>query len=160
MRIASLLLAFTLFITLGASAVADAGSGTATLTCRSASGRTTFTAYLQDIIGMFEGGKLVIDGVEQEFRAEDDDDCTEVVWDPAIGVFTVTYSHSTPQGPVWFRFWAVPNTFRTISDKRGSAEGAVYEFDGVIEAREPREGPDFDLHTPRIRMTCRLEYRI
>ncbi|MCB0765690.1 MAG: hypothetical protein KDB95_00615 [Flavobacteriales bacterium] len=107
---------------------------------------------------MFEGGSLVIDGVAQDFRSEDGDDCTEVVWDPANGVFTVTYTHGTPQGPVWFRFWAIPSTFKTISNDRGSDPGEVYEFDGIIEAREPRPGKD--LITPRIRMTCRLEYRI
>ncbi|MBX2973449.1 MAG: hypothetical protein KF797_10115, partial [Flavobacteriales bacterium] len=130
MYIIKLFRTLVLLVVLCSFTVVGAGSGTATLTCRSASGRTMFTAYLQDIIGMFEGGKLMIDGVVQEFHAEDGDDCAEAVWDPEIGVFTVTYSHDTPEGPVWFRFWAVPNTFKTISDKRGSAEGAVYEFDG------------------------------
>ena len=160
MRINRLFHTIVLLATSSLFSAAGLGAGTATLTCRSTSGSTTFTAYLQDIIGMFEGGRLVIDGAVQEFPAEDGDDCSEVVWDPANGVFTVTCSHGTPEGPVWFRFWAVPNTFRTISDKRGSPEGAIYEFDGIVEAREPRQGPEYNLHTPRIRMTCRLEYRI
>lgn len=109
---------------------------------------------------MFEGGKLTIDGVEQEFRGQDGDDCAEVVWDPGIGVFTVTYMHHTQDGPVWFRFWAVPNTFKTLSGNRGSAEGPCTNLKVCIEAKEPRDGKDLGLITPRIRMTCRLEYRI
>lgn len=136
----------------------QAGSGTAKLTCTSASGRTVFVAYLQDIIGMFEGGTLTIDGHELSFAAENTGDSGGTVWDPKNGVFTITFLHSTPDGPVWFRFWAIPNTFKVISKDRGSPQGAIYEFDGVIEAKEPR--PNKDLITPEIRMTCRLEYRI
>jgi hypothetical protein len=135
-----------------------AGSGSAKLTCRSLSGRTTFTAFLQDIIGIFEGGSLTIDGVQLDFPGAGDCDTGDVVWDPRNGVFTVAYSHSSPDGLVWFRFWAIPSTFKVISADRGSAQGAIYEFDGVIEAMEPRANED--LITPRIRMTCRLEYRI
>jgi hypothetical protein len=147
-----------LALALWCAASSFAGSGTAKLTCTSASGRTTFTAYLQDIIGIFEGGTLTVDGASLEFPEAGDCDTGDVVWDPKNGVFTITFLHSTPDGPVWFRFWAIPNTFKVISKDRGSPQGAVYEFEGVIEAKEPR--PDKDLITPEIRMTCRLEYRI
>jgi len=136
----------------------SAGSGTAKLTCSSTSGRTIFTANLQDIVGIFEGGALSIDGVTLEFPEAGECDTGDVVWDPKNGVFTISFLHSTPDGPLWFRFWAVPNTFKMISTERGSEQGAIYEFDGIIEAKEPR--PDKDLITPPIRMTCRLEYRI
>jgi hypothetical protein len=136
----------------------QAGSGTAKLTCTSASGRTIFTANLQDIVGIFEGGTLTLDGVSLEFPEAGDCDTGDVVWDPKNGVFTITFLHSTPDGPVWFRFWAIPNTFQVISKDRGSPQGAVYAFEGVIEAKEPRPGKN--LITPEIRMTCRLEYRI
>ena len=135
-----------------------AGSGTAKLTCTSASGRTTFTANLQDIIGIFEGGRLTIDGRSLDFPEAGDNDTGDVVWDPGNGVFTITFQHNTPDGPLWFRFWAIPNTFKVISKDRGSSQGAVYEFEGVIEANEPR--PAKGMMTPEIRMTCRLEYRI
>ena len=134
------------------------GSGTAKLTCRSTTGRTTFTAYLQDIVGIFEGGALTIDGTVLEFPEAGDCDTGDVVWDPQNGVFTISFLHSTPDGPVWFRFWAIPHTFKIISSERGSVTGAIYEFEGVIEAKEPR--PDKALITPEIRMICRLDYRI
>lgn len=149
---------FILLLATALAAFAQAGSGTAKLTCSSASGRTTFTANLQDIVGIFEGGVLTIDGRSLNFPEAGDHDTGDVVWDPQNGVFTITFSHSTPDGPVWFRFWAVPNTFQVVSSDRGSSQGAVYTFDGIIEAKEPR--PDKDLITPRIRMSCRLEYRI
>lgn len=136
----------------------SAGSGTAKLTARSASGRTIFTADLQDIIGIFEGGKLSIDGSVVEFPAAGEDDTGDVIWDPTNGVFTITFSHTTADGTVWFRFWAIPNTFKTLSKDRGSPEGAVYQFEAIIEAKEPRPGRD--LITPQIRLSCRLSYRI
>lgn len=135
-----------------------AGSGTATLTCRSASGLTIFTAYLQDIIGIFEGGKLSIEGHTIEFPAEGECDTGDVVWDPKNGVFTITFLHSTKDGPIWFKFWAIPSSFKIVSSERGSEAGAIYEFEGVIKAKEPR--PDKHLATPEIRMICRLEYKI
>ncbi|MBL8001573.1 MAG: hypothetical protein JNL05_06390 [Flavobacteriales bacterium] len=153
-----LLRSLTIALALLTAGFVHAGSGTAKLTCTSASGRTTFTANLQDIVGIFEGGLLTIDGVALAFPEAGDGDTGDVVWDPANGVFTITFSHSTPDGPVWFRFWAVPNTFQVVSSDRGSPEGAIYTFDGIIEAKEPR--PDKDLITPRIRLSCRLEYRI
>jgi hypothetical protein len=134
------------------------GSGTAKLSCRSASGRTTFTVDLQDIDGTFEGGTLTIDGTVLEFPEAGNCDTGDVVWDPKNGVFTISFEHGTPDGPVWFRFWAIPNTFKTISGDRGSEEGAIYEFEGVIQAKEPR--PDKDLITPEIRMMCQLQYHI
>lgn len=135
-----------------------AGSGTAKLTCTSASGRTTFMAYLENISGMFEGGTLSVDDHSIAFPAEDGCDTGDVVWDPENGVFTITFSHSTENGPVWFQFWAIPSTFQVISSKRGSSSGAIYEFEGMLEAKEPRPGKN--LITPRIRLSCRLEYKI
>jgi hypothetical protein len=146
------------WVAISTTLVAHAGSGTAKLTCTSASGRTTFTANLQDIVGIFEGGALTIDGQSLNFPEAGANDTGDVVWDPENGVFTITFSHSTPDGPMWFRFWAIPSTFKVISRDRGSPQGAVYVFEGVIEAKEPR--PDKGMITPQIRMTCRLEYRI
>lgn len=148
----------TIALALLIAVFAHAGSGTARLTCTSASGRTTFTANLQDIVGIFEGGVLTIDGQSLNFPEAGDHDTGDVVWDPENGVFTITFQHHTPDGPVWFRFWAIPNTFKVLSKDRGSPQGAVYEFEGVIEAKEPRPGKG--MITPEIRMTCRLEYRI
>ncbi|WKZ66373.1 MAG: hypothetical protein QY325_00270 [Flavobacteriales bacterium] len=137
---------------------AVAGSGTARLTCTSASGKTTFSAFLQDITGIFEGGTLTIDGESISFPEAGNCDTGDVVWDPENGVFTISFMHGAPDGPIWFRFWALPGTFRIISKDRGSANGAIYEFDGVIESKEPR--PDKSLITPRIKLSCRLEYKI
>lgn len=135
-----------------------AGSGTAKLTCRSASGRTLFVAYLQDIRSTFEGAELSIEGHVLSFPAETTPDESGIVWDPENSVFTLTFLHSTSDGPIWFNFWAIPSTFKVISGDRGSSSGARYEFEGIIEAKEPR--PDKALITPKIRMTCTLEYKI
>ncbi len=135
-----------------------AGSGTARLTCTSASGRTIFTADLQDIQGLFEGGVLTIDGSLLRFPAEGDGATSAIIWDPANGVFTLSYQRPGDADFLFLRFWAVPSTFKTISDERGSAAGAVYTFDAIIEATEPREAKGHA--TPAIRLSCRLEYRI
>jgi len=71
--------------------VSFAGSGTAKLTCTSASGRTVFTADLQDIAGMFEGAVLSIDGSTLRFPAEGEGATSAIIWDPANGVFTLSY---------------------------------------------------------------------
>jgi hypothetical protein len=135
-----------------------AGSGTAKLTCTSASGRTTFTADLQDIQGMFEGAVLTIDGSTLRFPGEGNRTTSAIIWDPANGVFTVSYLRPGDDDFLFLRFWAVPSTFKTISDERGSAAGAVYTFDAIIEASEPRDGGGPS--TPTIRLSCRLEYKI
>ena len=138
--------------------VTFAGSGTARLTCTSASGRTTFTADLQDIQGLFEGGVLTIDGSVLRFPAEGDGATSAIIWDPVNGVFTLSYQRPGDADFLFLRFWAVPSTFKTISDERGSAAGAVYTFDAILEASEPRDGKGPS--TPTIRLSCRLEYRI
>lgn len=138
--------------------VTFAGSGTAKLTCTSASGRTTFTADLQDIQGLFEGGVLTIDGSVLRFPAEGDGATSAIIWDPANGVFTLSYQRPGDADFLFLRFWAVPSTFKIISDERGSAAGAVYTFDAILEASEPRDGKGPS--TPTIRLSCRLEYRI
>ena len=135
-----------------------AGSGKAKLTCTSVSGRTVFTADLQDIQGLFEGGVLTIDGSVLRFPAEGDGATSAIIWDPANGVFTISYQRPGDADFLFLRFWAVPSTFKTISDERGSAAGAVYTFDAILEASEPRDGKGRS--TPTIRLSCRLEYRI
>jgi hypothetical protein len=135
-----------------------AGSGTAKLTCTSASGRTVFVAYLQDIEGMFEGGELTIDGKTLSFPAEGDIGSSAIIWDPTHGVFTLSFERPSEGQYLFIRFWAIPNTFQVISDGRGSATGARYEFEAILEATEPREGKGHA--TPSIRLTCTLDYRI
>lgn len=150
--------ALLLCLALLSGAASYAGSGTAKLTCTSASGRTIFTADLQDIEGLFEGGTLTIDGSTVRFPAEVDGACAAIIWDPENGVFTISYVRPGDDDFLFLRFRAVPNTFRVISTARGSPQGAVYEFEAIIEATEPREGQGAG--TPSIRMNCRLEYRI
>jgi hypothetical protein len=154
----SLLRTLLLFIALWCATRSYAGSGTAKLTCTSASGRTVFTAYLQDIEGMFEGGELTIDGKTLRFPGEDVVGSSAVIWDPDHGVFTLSFTRPGEEQYLFIRFWAIPNTFQVISNDRGSAEGARYAFEAILEATEPREGKGHA--TPLIRLTCNLEYRI
>jgi hypothetical protein len=147
-----LLLAFVAAAALDAMA----GSGTATLTCRSASGRTVFNAKLQDISGLFEAGTLIIDGDSVSFPEQDGDIEHHAIWDPKNGVFTLSYFKPGIANMLFFRFWAIPSTFKVIEGNR--SVGAVYEFEALLEATEPRPGKGHATST--IRLQCRLTYRI
>ncbi|MBL7982504.1 MAG: hypothetical protein JNL52_11930 [Flavobacteriales bacterium] len=135
---------------------ATAGSGTATLTCRSASGRTVFKAKLQDIYGMFEGGTLIIDKDSVTFPPQDGNIEHHAIWDPKNGVFTLSYLKPGMKDFQFIRFWSIPSTFKVVNGDRSA--GAVYEFEAYIEATEPR--PDKGHATSTIRLLCTLTYRI
>jgi hypothetical protein len=135
---------------------AMAGSGTATLTCRSASGRTMFKAQLRDISGLLEGGTLTIDGDSVRFPEQDGDIEHHAIWDPKNGVFTLSYFKPGMEDMRFIRFWAIPSTFKTVEGNRNV--GAVYEFEAFLEATEPRPGKGHATST--IRLQCTLTYRI
>ncbi len=135
---------------------ATAGSGTATLSCRSVSGRTVFKAKLQDISGMFEGGTLIIDGDSVTFPEQNGNIEHHAIWDPKNGVFTLSYLKPGMKDFQFIRFWAVPSTFKIVNGDRNA--GAVYEFEAFLEATEPRSCKGHATST--IRLQCTLTYRI
>jgi hypothetical protein len=152
--ITPLLLALAIPLVIGTTVAP--GSGTAKLSGRSASGKTFFTANLQDIEGMFEGGSLTVEGHTVEFPAANDGVEHHAIWDAKNGVFTLSYMKPGMEEYRFFRLWALPSTFKIISSDRGA--GALYTFDAVLEATEPR--PKKGVTIGPIQLSCRLEYRI
>ncbi|MDK2773224.1 MAG: hypothetical protein KYX68_13525 [Flavobacterium sp.] len=133
------------------------GSATAYLTCKSESGRTTFTAEIQDIDGGIEKAELTIDGVKLNFTEEDN---SNIVFDSKNGVYTITIESKSQLKKdfskfKFLKFWAIPKTFKTILENN---EEAKYEFKARLFSTEPRKGKD--LQTPEIELKCKLEYEI
>lgn len=131
------------------------GSGTAVLTCESESGRTRFTAYLQDITGLLERAEFAIDGSTMKFTEDEE---VYTVFDPEHGVFTLYLKGKTDktyQNHKYLQFWAIPATFKTVKNERSHH---VYEFKAIIYGTEPRPGKE--MHCPEIELNCRLEYSI
>jgi hypothetical protein len=130
------------------------GSGTAFMKCKCESGRTVFTAELQDIDGLLEKAELSIDGSKLQFSSKDN---ATIVFDPTCGVFTIHLvgkeSKDFPNGR-FLKFWVIPKTFKVIKID-GSLE--KYEFKARIEATEPRKGKE--LQIPRVEVFCSLEYK-
>lgn len=133
------------------------GSATAYLTCKSESGRTTFTAEIQDIDGGIEKAELTIDGVKLNFTEEDN---SNIVFDSKNGVYTITIESNSQLKKdfskfKFLKFWAIPKTFKTILENN---EEAKYEFKARLFSTEPRKGKD--LQTPEIELKCKLVYKI
>lgn len=143
-----------LFLTISTMTV-FAGSGTAILTCESESGRTKFTAYLQDIVGLLVGADFTIDNSTIKFT---DSENVYTIFDPKNGVFTIYIEGKTDktyQNHKYIQFWAIPSTFKTIKNERSHQ---IYEFKAIIYGTEPR--PDKEMHCPKVELTCKLEYKI
>jgi len=128
------------------------GSNTAYLDCKSYSGRTSFTAEIQDIDGLLEKAELKVDGVSLTFS---DEDTSSVVCDPANGVYTVILESNRASNHRFLKFWAIPKSFKILSESR---EDARYEFRAKVQATEPRKNKD--LLTPVIELNCTLTYKI
>jgi hypothetical protein len=131
------------------------GSGIAKLECKSESGRTTFSAELQDITGSLEGAKFSIDGSTIEFNSNEQ---LYAIFDYKIGVFTLYIKGETDESyPIhkYVEFWAIPSSFKIIKD---SNRQQIFEFRAKIVGTEPR--PDMLFLCPIIEMNCRLEYEI
>lgn len=131
------------------------GTNTAILSCKSYSGKTTFTAHLQDITGMFEGAKFTIDGASIEFNSND---FGFVVIDSKSGVFTLYVegqkTNDYPFGKQ-IKLWAIPSTFKIIKEERGHK---IYEFNAKIIGTDPRSQKYAD--SPVIELNCKLEWEI
>lgn len=131
----------------------NAGSGTAILICKSESGRTTFTAHLQDIVGLLEGAEFTIDESTIKFKQSDN---VFTIFDPKNGVLTLyLIGKSDPQKQTFLKFFAIPLTFKIIKNE---STHQVYEFKAKIQGTEPRKGKG--INSPEIELSCRLEYQI
>ena len=135
------------------------GEPSATLTCKSASGRTIFKAELAGTNSV-EKAELKIDDSNLTFTQNDK---SYIIFDPANKVFTI-YLESKTSGnndQIFFlRFWAIPDSFNPVSSKKGSGTQFqnVYEFKAKLESTEPRKGKEFN--TPVIELICNLDYEL
>lgn len=124
----------------------NVGSNTAYLTGESKSGRTKISIDIQDIDGILEQASLQIDGTGRLYNSED----ANVVFAPQNGVFTLSIEEANGD---WLKLWAIPSTFRTISE--GNSQ--LYKFKANIEGTDPRKDKDI---TPIITLNCQLKYDI
>lgn len=136
---------------------ARAGSADATLQCTSGSGRSAFSAVLQDIDGILQRASATVDG---ESIAFDQADRGAVVFDALHGVFTIsTEGEATAQFPNgrFLRFYALPKSFKT--DGKTPDGKNVWSFRALFWSTEPRKTKDL-LLTPKIEVSCKLVYGI
>jgi hypothetical protein len=128
------------------------------LTCKSGSGKTTFTAVLPSC-SYLEKAELIIDGSKLAFS--DKDKCN-VIFDSGNKVFTV-YLESKAEDPKaykFLKFWALPSSFKkTKSEKKfGTQFHDTYEFRANLYATEPRGKSDSNTKT--IKLICTLDYEL
>ena len=131
------------------------GSGVAKLTCKSESGRTIFTAEIQDITGILQNAEFRVDGSSIIFEEAEE---TYSIFDHEHGVFTMYIKgNKNEKHPLhkYVKFWAIPSTFKII---KNTNRQQIFEFKAKIYGTEPRSGKL--LLTPIIELSCRLEYEI
>mgnify|MGYP001598064422 CR=1 FL=1 len=135
------------------------GEPVGTLTCKSESGRTIFTAILPSC-SYLEKAELSVDGSKSSFMT--DDATAKVIFDPENKVFTV-YIESINQDPKIHKFlqlWAIPSTFKKTSGKKGPGTEFhdTYAFKAKLFGTDPRKNTD--LNTPTIELNCILDYEL
>jgi hypothetical protein len=135
------------------------GEPLAILKCKSASGRTSFSAELPSC-DYLEKAEFIVDGVKETFDMTHDK--AAIVFDPANKVFTI-YLESLDFNPKTHKFlkcWAIPSSFKLISHNAGTGSEFhdVYEFTAKLYGTEPRQGKEFN--TPVIELKCTLEYEL
>lgn len=127
---------------------AFAGSNVGYLICKSPSGRTFFSAELQDLY-TFISAKYTID---QESENYGNDLCASVVFNGKMKVFTLTLKEK--DGDRWINFYAIPSSFKTIKQSNGKQ---LYKFQAVIQGTDPRKDK---YNSPEIILDCELMYSI
>jgi hypothetical protein len=131
------------------------GEPVATLTCKSESGRTQFNAVLPGA-SYLESAELSVDGSKYTFGRNDK---SYIIFDHLSKVLTV-YLESNDNNEKFLRFWAIPASFKTVSNEKGPGTQfhSVYEFKAKLEATDPRKGKE--LNTPTIELSCTLDYQL
>src|SRR5438105_12431411 len=115
------------------------GETVATLTCKSESGRTTFTAELPS--GSYlDKAELNIDGSKLIFSL---DDRSSIIFDPDNKVFTIFLRSKSddPKAYKFLKFWALPSSFKKVKSEKGPGTEFhdTYEFHAKLYATEPRK---------------------
>jgi hypothetical protein len=134
------------------------GEPVATLTCKSSSGRTLFTAVLPDC-DYVEKAEFSIDRTSMSFAAND---TQGVIFDPENKTFTISIVSRSVNSKTekFLKFWALPSSFTRIKHETGSGTQFhdVYEFHAKLFATEPRKG--FEYNTKIIELICTLDYQL
>lgn len=149
---------FTISILLTVFTSFKPGEPVATLTCKSQSGRTIFTATLPSC-SYLEKAELSIDESKLIFSAEDR---STIIFDPENKVFTVFLQSKSdePKEYKFLKFWALPDTFKKIKSMKevGSQFHDSYEFHAKMYATEPRKLNE--PNTKTIELICTMEYEL
>lgn len=134
------------------------GEPVATLTCKSESGRTTFTAELPSC-SYLEKAELVIDKSKLQFVVMDR---SNIIFDPDNQVFTIVLESKSddPKEYKFLKFWALPSSFKKTKSKKGSGSQFhdTYEFHAKLYATEPRNISQ--PNTKTIELICTLDYEL
>ena len=134
------------------------GEPVATLTCKSESGRTTFTAELPNC-SYLEKAELSIDGSKLSFSLKDK---SNIIFDPDNKVFAIFLESKSddPTAHKFLKFWALPSSFKKVKSKRGPGTQFhdTYEFHTKFYATEPRQISD--PNTKSIELICTLDYEL
>jgi hypothetical protein len=134
------------------------GEPEATLTCKSGSGRTIFTAELPSC-SYLENAELSIDGAKLVFSAEDK---SYIIFDPDNKVLTIFLEtrSDNPKSYKFLKLWALPSTFKKTKSDRGAGTQFhdTYEFHAKLYATEPRNIGD--ANTKTIELNCVLDYEL
>jgi len=134
------------------------GEPVATLTCKSETGRTLFSAELPSC-SYLEKAELTIDGSKLGFTNQDK---ANIIFDPENKVFTIYLeSHSSDSKTYKFlKFWALPSSFKKISSEKssGSQFHDIYEFHARLYGTEPRKISE--PNTKVIELICTLNYEL
>jgi hypothetical protein len=134
------------------------GEPVATLTCKSESGRTTFTAVLPSC-SYLEKAELIIDKSKLQFEAMDR---SYIIFDPDNKVFTVFLESGSndPKAHKFLKFWAVPSSFKKTKSEKGTGSEFhdTYQFHAKLYATEPRNISE--PNTKTIELVCTLDYEL
>lgn len=130
------------------------GSGSAILTCKSDSGRTSFYAELQDITGSLEKAEFEVDGTKMVFKTTE----SNIIFDEENKVFTMRIVDNKDLDYTdgkYIEFYAIPSTFKVSKTKFG---GKIYEFKALLKGTEPRK--EKGNYLPTIQLNCKMIYEI
>jgi hypothetical protein len=134
------------------------GEPIATLTCKSASGRTTFSAELPSC-SYLGNAAFSIDGYKLSFSP---DDKSHIIFDPENKVLTIYLESKSdePKSHKFLKFWALPSSYKKVNSNKGpgSEFHDVYEFHAKLFATEPRKTNE--LNTKTIELICTLDYEL
>jgi hypothetical protein len=130
------------------------GEGVAELTCKSASGRTTFKAVMPSI-SYLESAEFSVDDTKLNFTSGDK---SYIVADLDKNVLTIYIEDKDAHKFV--KFWAIPSSFKKTLDQKGpgSQFHKTYTFKAKTYASEPRKGKE--LVTPQIDFDCTLDFQL